>query len=92
MFKYSLKSIVAVQVLRKVFCKYLYNMTKSVVHDEIWWQQQAKLDRAGDDLASSEREVRSLRRQLDSSQAELGETNRLKDNLTRDGRRWELCD
>jgi len=50
---------------------------------------EVKLDHANDDIASNEREIRSLRRQLETTEAELVETNRIKENLSRDNRRMQ---
>ena len=48
---------------------------------------QSKLDRAGDDLSGSEREVRSLQRQLDSTRNELTDCTRHKEAGAREIRR-----
>ena len=48
-----------------------------------------KLDHCNDDIAANEREIRSLRRQLETTEAELVETNRIKENLSRDNRRMQ---
>jgi len=52
-------------------------------------QLGVKLDHCNDDIAANEREIRSLRRQLETTEAELVETNRIKENLSRDNRRMQ---
>ena len=54
--------------------------------EDLW--MQGKLERREDEMASTEREVRSLRRQLDSTQLELNDLTRVKETLNRDNRRW----
>lgn len=53
--------------------------------EDLW--MQGKLERREDEMASTEREVRSLRRQLDSTQLELNDLTRVKETLNRDNRR-----
>ena len=69
--------------------KDIYELFKCSYIKTVFSHIQVKLDHCNDDIAANEREIRSLRRQLETTEAELVETNRIKENLSRDNRRFD---